>query len=36
MGKKQLLVMYRFIVIEVNIHLNTTTDRGLFWNQTVY
>ena len=30
------LSMSRFILIEINIHLNTTTERGLFWDQTVY
>ena len=30
------LSMSRFILIEINIHLNTTTDRGLFLDQTVY
>ena len=29
------LSMSRFI-IEINIHRNTTTERGLFWDQTVY
>ena len=28
--------MSRFILIEINIHPNTTTDRGLFWGQAVY
>ena len=30
------LSMSRFILIEINIHRNTTTERGLFWDQTVY
>ena len=30
------LSMSRFILIEINIHLNTTTERDLFWDQTVY
>ena len=30
------LSVSRFILIEINIHLNTTTDRGLFLDQTVY
>ena len=30
------LSVSRFILTEINIHLNTITDRGLFWDQTVY
>ena len=30
------LSMSRFILMEINIHLNTTTERDLFWDQTVY
>ena len=34
--KASQLSMSRFILIETNIHLNTTTERGLFWDETVY